>query len=177
LLPEAIEHFLCGGFYREAFELIEHRVDYLIHKNDFGRLLSWLERLPAEYRDNSFKSTVIHAIYYAEIGRYDLSRQWIDKVKALKNDARYSSIPLWEAYSSRCCIMVEANLLMRRGDLAFISLISLASKSEGYRNYKMPEYNDFNTADIYFYRCPLNKLKDFLKEVPEKYSICQKLSG
>jgi LuxR family maltose regulon positive regulatory protein len=168
-MPEAIEYFLNGGAYEQAYELIEHRIDYLIHKNDFGRLLSWLERLPAEYRDNSLKSAAIYALYYAEIGRYDLSRQWIDRIKALRDDARYASVPSWEATSSRYFIMTEANLLIRQGDTALLSLISFASSSEGFRNYKMPEYNDFNTADIYFYRCPLNKLKDLLREAPEKY--------
>ena len=170
-LPEAIEYFLNGGAYEQAHELIEHRVDYLIHKNDFDRLLSWLERLPAEYRDNSFKSAAIYALYYAEIGRYDLARQWIDRMKALKGDVRYASVPSWEARSGRYFIMVEANLLVREGDLKLLSLISLAPSLEGFQNYKMPEYNDFNSADIYFYRCPLNKLKDLLKEAPEKYGM------
>lgn len=83
LMPEAIEYFLSGGANKEALELIEHQTDHIIHKNDFDRLLSWIERLPAEYRDSSFKSACIYALYYAEMGRFDLSRQWIVKVNAL----------------------------------------------------------------------------------------------
>ena len=165
-LPEAIEYFLSGGVYEQAYELIERRVDHLIHKNDFGRLLSWVERLPDEYRDKSFKSAVIYAMYYAEVGKYDLSRQWVDRMKALKDDARYTSVPSWEVYSSRYCILVEVNLLLRQGNIAFLPLISGTSYS---KDYKMPEYNDFNTADIYFYRSPINMLKDLIKEAPEKY--------
>ncbi len=169
LLPEAIENFLSGGAYEQAYELIENRVDHLIHKNDFGRLLSWVERLPDEYRENSFKAAAIYALYYAEIGQYDLSRQWIERMKVLRDDARYAGLPSWEAYSSRNCIMVEANLLVRQGDVKFLSLISLVPSSEGFQNYKMPEYNDFNMADIYFFRCPISKAAALLKEAPDQY--------
>lgn len=82
-LPEAVEYLLRGGSYGEAFEIIEHKIDYLIHRNDFAVLLSWIERLPAEYKDKSFKAAVIYALYYAETGRYDLSRQWIERMKTL----------------------------------------------------------------------------------------------
>lgn len=170
LIPEAIEYYLSGGAYAQACELIEHRIDHLIHKNDFGRLLSWVERLPAESRDNSFKSAAIYATYYAETGQYDLSRQWIERMKVIKDDSRYTSIPSWEAISSRNCIMTEANLLIREGDLSFLTLISRISSLDGFQNYKMREYYDFNTADIYFYRCPIYKLKDVIKGAPEEYS-------
>ncbi|ATW26492.1 LuxR C-terminal-related transcriptional regulator [Candidatus Formimonas warabiya] len=169
LLPEAVEHFLSGGVYREAFELIEHQMDYLINKNDFGRLLSWIERLPAEYRDNSFKSAVIYALYYAEIGRYDLSRQWISRMNILKDDCQYASGPEWSGYSRTVCTMVEANLLVREGNIAFVSLLFSAAETAGGRYYKIPEYNDFNTADIYFYRCPINMVTGLFKEAPDQY--------
>ncbi len=170
LLPEAIEHFLSGGAYREAFELIEHQIDHLIHKNDFGRLLSWIERLPDGYRDNSFKSACIYAVYYAETGKYDLSRQWIGRMKALKDNYPYASGPEWSSYSRTVCTMVEANLLVREGNIEFVSLLFSAAETDGSRYYKMPEYNDFNMADIYFYRCPINMLTVLFKESPEKFS-------
>lgn len=170
LLPEAIEHYLNGSAYREAFELIEHHIDHLIHKNNFGRLLSWIERLPAEYRDNSFKIATIYALYYAEAGRFDLSRQWIDRMKALKDNYQYASSSEWGNYSRTVCTMVEANLFVREGNIEFVSLLFSAAKTDGGKYYKMPEYNDFNMSDIFFYRCPIKRLAGLFKEAPEKYS-------
>ncbi len=169
LIPEAIEHLLCGSSYREAYEMIEHQIDHLIHRNDFGVLLSWIDRLPAEYRDRSFKIAAIYAVYYAEMGRYDLSKQWIIKMKALKDDNQYAYSSEWNSYSRTVCNMVEANLLVREGNAEFLSLLFSAAVTDGGRYYKMPEYNDFNMADIYFYRCPINMLTSLFREAPDKY--------
>lgn len=169
LLPEAIEYFLNGQAYKQAFELIEHKIDHLIHKNDFGRLLSWIERLPTEYRDNSFKSAVIYALFHAETGQYDLSRQWVKKMKKLKEDRQYAFIPGWNGYSRTVCTLVEANLLIREGNVKYLSLLFSATETNKDRYYKMSEYNDFNTVDIYFYRCPINLLAVLFGEDPDKY--------
>ncbi|HBV99410.1 MAG: hypothetical protein JL50_13250 [Peptococcaceae bacterium BICA1-7] len=168
-IPEAVEHLLCGGSYREALEMIEHQIDHIIHKNNFGTLLSWIERLPGEYRDNSFKIAVIYALYYAETGRHDLSRQWIGRMKALKDNCQNASSPEWNSYSRTTCTLVEANLLIREGDIEYLSLLFSAAETNDSRYYKMPEYNDFNTADIYFHRCPINMLAVLFREAPEKY--------
>lgn len=127
--------------------MIEHQIDYMIHRNDFGMLLSWIERLPGEYKDNGFKIAVIYALNYAEIGRYDLSRQWVGRMKALKDDYQYASSPEWNSYSRTVCTMVEANLLVREGNVEYLSLLFSAAETDGGRYYKMPEYNDFNTAE------------------------------
>lgn len=169
LLPEAIDCFLNGQAYQQAFELIEHKIDHLIHKNDFGRLLSWIERLPTEYRNNSFKSAVIYALYYAETGRFDLSRQWVEKMKKLREDRQYASIPGWNGYSRTVCTLVEANLLIREGNVKYLSLLFSAAETNEDRYYKMSEYNDFNMADIYFCRCPINLLAGLFREDPDKY--------
>lgn len=172
LIAEAIEHFLNGSLYREAFELIEHRIDHLINRNDFSRLLSWIERLPGEYRDNSFKIAGIYAKYYAETGQYQLSRHWIDRMKALKDDYQYASSPEWSNYSQTACTMSEANLSVREGNIASVaSLVFSAAETDGGKYYKMPAYNDFNTADIYFYRCPISSVTALIKEEPEKYGL------
>lgn len=170
LLPEAIEHFLRGGAYREASELIEHQIDHLIHKNDFGRLLSWIELLPAEYRNNSFKSAVIYALYYAETGRYDLSRQWIEQMKTLKE--RYRFVSGSQQYSDyrRMCVLVESNLLVREGNAGFMPMLVSATEESRENTFKMPAYNDFNMADIYYYRCPINKSAKLFRETPAQFS-------
>ena len=69
---------------------IEHKIDYLIHKNDFGRLLGWIDCLPPEYKEESFKIAVIYALYYAETRVYDISHKWVDKMKARKENYKYN---------------------------------------------------------------------------------------
>ncbi len=168
-LSEAVELFLNAGSYLEAIEIIEYQIDHLIHKKDFGTLLSWIKRLPEEMKDNSFKVATIYVLYYTEIRRYDLSRQWIDRMKALQDNEQYSSSPEWISYSRTACTMVEANLLLREGNIEFASLLFLATETDVGKYYKMPEYNDFNIADIYFYRCPATGLLKLDREAWDKY--------
>lgn len=168
-VPEAVESFLNGTLYQQAYELIEHRVDYLINKKENGRLLSWIERLPSGYRESSFKIAVIYTMYYAEIGQYDLSRYWLGRMKAVMESGPYASIPEWIGYCRTVCKMAEANLLLCEGNPEFLPLVFTAAETDGGRFYKMPEYNDFNTADIYFYRCPIGCVTALLRDKPERY--------
>ncbi len=168
-IPEAIEHFLSGKDYIRAFELIEHQIDPMLHKFEFGRLIPWVERLPDEYRDGSFKIAVIYAMYHASMDQYALSRQWIEKMKKIKKDYPYAPNPDWNGYSDKVCMMVEAYLLVREGNLSFIRLIFSAAGADGGGGYKIAEYYDLNTADIYFYRCPISKVVGLFRQNPEQY--------
>lgn len=168
-IPEAIEHFLSGNDYIRAFELIEHQIDPMLHKFEFGRLLPWVERLPNAYRDGSFKIAVIYAIYHASMDQFDLSRQWIEKMKKIKKDYPYAPDPDWNSYSDKVCMVVEAYLLVKEGKLNFIHLIFSAAGANGGGGYKISEYYDLNTADIYFYRCPISKIVDLFRQNPEQY--------
>ncbi len=168
-LYDAVEHLLSGGLFPEAFEVIEHDIDHLIHRNDFGTLLSWVERMPAEYRDKGFKIAVIYAMYYAEIGRFDLARQWVARMKVQKDSDPYAAEPETSEFIRAAGTLVEANLLIREGNAEYLPLLFGAAETNANGAYRMPEYNDFNTADIYFYRCPINLLIGLIKEAPDKY--------
>jgi LuxR family maltose regulon positive regulatory protein len=65
---------------------------------------------------------------------------------------------------------VEANLLLREGNMGFLALILSAGSTDGGRYFKMPEYHDPNQADIYFYRCPVNKLITLYRDAPGQYA-------
>ncbi len=169
LIPESIEYLLNGGSYREACKLIEQQIEPLVHKNDFGSLLSWIERLPEELKDKNFQIAIAYGIYYAETGRYDLARQRLDRMKALQDDDRYTSIPGWDKYFRIACSLVEANLLIREGKIDCLPEIVAVAETSADQYYKMPEYNDFNTADIYFYRSPLYKMAGFFGHNPDQY--------
>ena len=140
----------------------------MLHKFEFDRLLPWVERLPDEYRDGSFKIAVIYATYHASMDQYALSRQWIEKMKKIKKDYPYAPNPDWNDYSDKVCMVVEAYLLVREGNLNFIHLIFSAAGENG-GGYKISEYYDLNVADIYFYRCPISKIVGLFRQNPEQY--------
>lgn len=169
LIPEAIEHLLNGASYQEAYELIEQQTEPFLHKNDFGTLLSWIERLPGKFKDQSFQIALFYAAYYAETGCYDLARQWLGRMKALQEDDQYASRPGWHKYGRIACALVEANLLIREGEFDSLPLIVAAAEANASQYYKMLAYNDFNAADIYFHRCPIHKMAGFFGRAPDQY--------
>jgi LuxR family transcriptional regulator, maltose regulon positive regulatory protein len=169
LVPEAIEYFLNGGAYPEAYELIEQQIEPLLHKNDFGTLLAWIEHLPKEYMDQSFQIALFYTIYYAETGHYDLSRQWLGRMKAMQDDDQDDSRPGRNKYNFLACSLAEANLLIREGKIDFLPLVVASAETHASQFYKMSEYNDFNTADIYFYRSPISKIAGFFGKNPAQY--------
>jgi len=168
-VPKAIEHLLSGNAYAEAFELIERWTDYLIHQNDFGILLSWLERLPEELLAGSFQAAFIYSVYYADTGRYDLSRQWLATAKERSRQERYSQDPAWSRYIATECMLAEAGLLLRQGDAEGLSLILSAAANNEARHFIIPKYFDLNTADIYLHRCPLNETIEVYAANPDRY--------
>lgn len=76
-------------------------------------------------------------------------------MKALQDDEEYDSRPGWNRYTLLACSLAEANLLIREGKIGFLPLIVAAAETNVGQFYKMPGYNDFNAADIYFYRSPI----------------------
>lgn len=168
-ISRTIEHLLSGGAYDEGFELIERETDPLVFRADYGTLLSYIARLPESLRDKSQQVALIHAMYYAEIGRYDLARQWMDRARELAAADRYSSDPGWSSYLRIAHLLMEANLLIREGNTGFLSLVASAAESNKDSHYLMPEYFDLNTADIYFYRSPVRVVANLFGKDPARY--------
>ena len=166
-ITEAIEHFLDGGLYEEAFELIEHHLDNLIRKREFDTILPWVERLPEAVKNKSLKIAAMYTLYYAETNQLPLSRQWLDKTKALREESQHNSDPGRDDYSRTLCAFAEVSLLLREGDVRFVSLLFAAAQNN---TYKIPDYHDFNMADVYFFRCPINILTKLFGQMPEKYA-------
>jgi len=166
---DAIEHFLSGKDFKQASALIEHQIDQMLRSFEFGRLLSWVQRLPDEYRNSSFKIAAIYAVYHASMDQYTLSRQWIDRMKKIKKYYPYAPDPEWFQYSDRVSMMVEAYLLIRENDPDFIHLIFSAAETKSGENYRIAEYYDLNTSDIYFYRCPVRIITGLFRQDPEQY--------
>ncbi len=167
-VPQAIGHMLDAGTYREAFELIERRTDYLIHQGDFNTLLPWLKRLPKDLLDESFQAAFVYATYYSATGRHDLSRQWLDAARGRAAGERYAKDPEWSAYIRTECDLVEATFLARVGSAEFLRLVLSATSRED-RSFMIPKYFDFNTGDVSFSRCPFGEIVDIYGENPDRY--------
>jgi len=167
-IQRAIEHFLNAGLYEEALELIENKDVYNMYDNSI--LLSWIERLPKQLRDNSFMVAYIFSKCYMEIERYDLVRAWGERLRALAALPKYSSDPGSAAFCGIACALSEANLLLREGNPRFIIPFAMVFKQSDLRRYyKMPEYYDFNTSDVYFYRCPISHMTRLFNDRQDEF--------
>ena len=167
---QAIEHYLNGIKYDAALELIKQHIDDLVIRNDFATAFSWIDRLPGEYRDSSFRISKVYALYHAEMGNLQLAREWLAKLELLAKDKKYTGGPALKGYTSTSCRLVKANLLIREGNVReFFSSIRKAVKTNEGRYFKLSEYMDVNTSDIYFYRCPYNKFTYLFAEKRDEY--------
>ncbi len=169
ITEKAIEHFLRGGFYQEALDLIEPICGYLLSQNDYITLLDWIERLPEVYRSKSFRVAFFYAMYHAEMNQFELAWKWITKMEKLADQDRVVSNQVLRA--GPVCALVKANVLTREGRTdALLHLIRAAAVQNVKSNLKMPRFKDFNTSDVYFYRCPVNQFARFYGENSEKYN-------
>lgn len=167
---EAIEHLLDSCSYQEALVLIERQVDDFIHKNDYITLFSWIDRLPEAYKDSNFMIAMIYAAYHAEMNQFELSREWISRMEALAAGGKYAANPEFVAYSKTLCSLMKANVCVRDGAIdELFPLIQSAGGQNTDSGYKMAEYMDFNAADIYLYRCPVNKSLRIFDKYPDKF--------
>lgn len=166
-IDHAIDHFLSAGLYEEALELIENKDVYNMYDNSV--LLSWIERLPRVLRDNSFMVAYIFSKYYMEIERYDLVRVWGERMRTLEALPKYALDPESAAFCQIACALSEANLLLRESNPHFVIPFMTVFEQFDPRYYKMPEYYDFNTSDIYFHRCPISHMARLFGERQDEY--------
>lgn len=151
---QAIEHYLNGQMYDQALQLIEPQLSDLAGRNDYDTAISWIDRLPESYRENSLDIAGLYADYYASLNNFDLSQKWIDRIKEL---AVKIDNPHRKLYAKVLISLASANLLMREGKLEELFSIMNGVKENEFSFYKTLEFFEFNTSDIYFYRCPIYK--------------------
>ena len=167
LLFQAIEHYLSGQMYDEALALIEPQMSDLAGKNDFYTAISWIERLPVPHRENSLDIAGLYSDYYASLNSFDLAQKWADRIKEL---AVAIKDPERKLYAKVLFTLASANLLMREGNFEKVLSIMQDVQEEEYSFYRTLEYFDFNTSDIYFYRCPICKGASLFGERSAEFS-------
>lgn len=165
----AVEYFFKAGLYEEVLEIIEKENVLYIYNN--RTQFSWVERLPDCLRENSFKCANIFAMCFADIERYDLAHVWTNRMKALAAMPEYSSTPEIAAYCAIACALSETYLFIREGNPLFMQPFMSAAEQYDPGNYKTPEFFDFNTSDIYCYRCPISLLIRFRGERKDDFQV------
>lgn len=155
---QAIEHFLTAERYEAALKLIEEQSHFFSCHGDFETIFSWINRLPEGYSETSLRIAQLYSAYYSEIGNFELSNQWINKMEDIVAGNKYCTDDAKE-YDKQLCNMTRALMLIREG--AFIkaySLFNMVLEHGNVQHHLLPDYLDYNLCDIYFYRCPVNRL-------------------
>lgn len=166
---KAFEHYLQGGAYDEAVNLFEQKVKVpFITNYEYVWAFSWVEKLPAAYKDKSFKITGMYTMYYAQMDSFALSRQWLAKMEVLLA-AQPKEL---SSFAGALFALCQANLLIREGQIgelfAKVKLAAEVNASTG-QTIKILDYLDFNLMDIYFCRCPFHSLAQLFKENPNRF--------
>lgn len=168
VINKAVEHFLSAGQYEDALKLIE-RKDVHCYTYDNNLLLSWIERLPKSLRDSSFKVAYIYTQCYIQAERFDLVQIWGERMRSLAASPAYASDPETLAFCRIALAFSDTTRQLKEGDTSFFKPLMSAFELFDEKYYKMPDYVDFNSSDIYFYRCSYNLLIQFFNENRDMY--------
>lgn len=164
----SIEHYLLGGHYEAALKLIEEQSVLLIDSGDCSSALSWINRLPEVYTQNSLEIAAIQATYYAEIGSFELSKHWVARMESIATGSKYSTEDA-KKYAQNGCRLIRAHIFSLEGNMVGVNTLLKTVIESGGSQYNLIKYMDFNPYDIYFYRCPISSLITVFGKRPDIY--------
>ncbi len=164
---KAVEFFLKGSAYTEVMSILEHNV--VVYGYDIKTLFNWLEQVPLPLKENSFKAAYIYATYYADTDRLDAARLWSGKMKEIAAQPFNHSCLRRIDFCRIACIFQETTLMIREGNADFLSYFVSAIEPHRAKFFEFPSYFNFNTGDIFFYRCPIGILTLVFGENKEQY--------
>lgn len=168
---KAIDHYINGRQFEQAVDLIEKMTHVYVNKNDFVSLLSWIERLPFEYRQNNFRMALINTAYFMYTNQLDLAWEWITKMEETAIKDAHASDPQFIGYAGAVNRLTKLKLLVLEGKIeeAFAQAKILSEHNED-KHFISAGYVDLNVADIYFYRCPIHRIVELYKTGTSHYS-------
>ncbi|WP_333859956.1 LuxR C-terminal-related transcriptional regulator [Clostridium sp.] len=155
---EAIDHFLRGSHYEAALPLIEKHSQVPIRKGDYSNVISWIERLPDKYVNNSLMIMLIKATYL--IGTDDFKNAWkyMEQIQlALKNETAFS-----KSFNT-IYLMVKAHFFIRQGNIENTLQTIMEAAACGINNVMSTQYMNFNLLDISIFRTPYYTFTKILK--------------
>ncbi|MDP4177908.1 MAG: LuxR C-terminal-related transcriptional regulator [Bacillota bacterium] len=156
---EAVNHFLKGFCYEDALSLIEKCGESLIRKGEYSIVISWIERLPQKYVENSMMIKIIKAAYFITI--YDFNNAWnyIEQLQFCLNGKNNYFKSIYTTY-----LLIKADFFIRQGDikntLQSVKEAAVGGQTDIIMN---TEYIDFNLFDSSIFRCPYHSLIKILK--------------
>ncbi|MEN6350791.1 MAG: hypothetical protein ABFD08_15525 [Syntrophomonas sp.] len=151
---QAIEHYLTAEQYAAALALIEEQIHLLSCYGDYETAFAWVNRLPEDCHETSLRIAQTYSSYYSEIGNFELSHQWIDKMEAIAASNKYLTTDE-QKYYRNVCYLVRALTFVRAGDFEnSVPLLNKVLENDDLQDYLLPANLDYNLYDIYFYRCP-----------------------
>ena len=167
---KAIDHYLNGCSYKEAVKLIEDCTHYYVNKNDFFTLCSWANRLPEEYKEYNFKIALAYTGYYTCLNQLDLAWKWIAAMEEAVVRDKHSSDPDFRGYARTVSGLSILKMYVLEGKIskAFLQAKTISEQNED-KYFISAGYIDFNEADIYFYRCPINKIVMIYNRSSDEY--------
>ncbi|MBV7272082.1 hypothetical protein I6U48_04015 [Clostridium sp. PL3] len=163
---EAINHFLKGSHYEAALPLIEKHSQIPIRKGEFSNVISWIERLPVKYVENSFMIMIIKATYFIGTDDFKNASKYIERMQLAleKEDKNTFSKDFNTVY-----LMIKANFFIRQGNIKNTLLTIKEAAARGLTNAINTEYMDFNLFDISIFRAPYHALVKILRKNFNEY--------
>jgi len=161
---EAIEHFLKGTHYEEALHLIEEHGGSLAKQGDIANVISWIEKLPSSYIENSPTIMFIKAFHFAGVNDLPSAwkcTEWIDL--AIKEGNAFPKDFHIEY------MLVKTNLFLLQGDIENASQALIKASVSSKNQLRNTNYMDFNLHDISMYRSAYHVFMKILRKSPTRY--------
>ncbi|HOG01324.1 MAG TPA: LuxR C-terminal-related transcriptional regulator [Clostridia bacterium] len=175
MLPLAVSHYLRGGHYAQAFELVEMQLGSFASKNEYETARLWLEQLPEEYKQKSVKTAVFYSMYHAQRRAFGASRECLARARELLAQGREGAA----GSQDRTLVgLVALNLLLREGCAEELRSMIHSGSIPGGDTFRTVEYVDLNDSSVCIYRSPVRTMiklyeidRDAFHKLRDYYSI------
>ncbi|AWI03608.1 hypothetical protein B9W14_03620 [Clostridium drakei] len=155
---EAIDHFLKGFHYKIALPLIEKNSQKSVRKGEYSKVISWIERLPEKYIENSLMILLVKSTYLVEKDDFNKAWKCIERIGLLLNKENSTSKDFNTIY-----FLVKSNFFIRQGNVEKILQPIIEAAACGISDIMSTEYMDLNLFDVSIFRAPYHPLIKILK--------------
>ncbi len=154
MLALAVSHYLSGGYYLEAFELVEMQLGVFASKNEYETARLWLEQIPQEYKEKSVKTAVFYSMYEAQRRAFGASREWLERARELLKRGQGEN----GMQNSVLVSLAALNLLLREGNAEELRALMRSGFPLCGGTLRTIEYVDLNDSSVYMYRSSVHAM-------------------
>ncbi|MBV7272434.1 hypothetical protein JMF89_07050 [Clostridiaceae bacterium UIB06] len=162
---EAIDHFLKGFYYETALPLIEKHSQKSIRKGEYSKVISWVEKLPDKYVENSLMILLVKATYLVETDDFTKAWKCLERIELLLSMDNIFSKDFNTIY-----FLVKSNFFIRQGNIEKILQPIMEAAACGISNVMSTEYMDINLFDVSIFRAPYHSLIKMFKKNFTEYN-------